>query len=367
MSKNELVLKKDVKIKCFDVMADIAIETSRKDIIPILKLAEENGGMLDGKTVVENFLPGSPLVMGDNLVKRYTDRGYLDEEGNLTKMAKNVLEKGVPLIPEHGPFRVWATDDSIYDDCILTLERVEENIKSDEDKSDELPGWIFETQGESITLFNIHGKSKNDHIHFVHINTIEGIGEPKDESPSKMKAIFKISQDYTKLNFRIGNNDFPYNHQHDLKLTDVWEQIKIKNKLDWRGKPLDKGYLEVKFEDLNQKEKINFTKKIKVKELYTHIGDYDVEPLDVNIQPKRYEDAKKWYLSLLKDKINKYLPAEQYTKVCEEIKSKFESHEIKDEDIPDQEELAQKFKKSDQTREFWYLQAPIDLVPEEVD
>jgi len=367
MSKNELVLKKDVKIKCFDVMADIAIETSRKDIIPILKLAEENGGMLDGKTFVENFLPGSPEVMGDNLVKRYTDRGYLDEEGELTKMAKNVLEKGVPLIPEHGPFRIWATDDSIYEDCILTLERIDENEKSRKDRSRGLPNWIFEAVDEMIDLYNIHKKTKKEHISCAHIEKIENEGISKSESPSKMKALFKISQGHTKLNFRIGNQTFPYNHQHMLKLTDIWKQIKKENKLDWKGRPLDRGYLKVKFEDLKEKEIINFTKKINLNKLSIDLGDFDVETLEVNIQPKEYDDAKRWYLYLLKDKINDYLSPNQYSDICEKIKLNFESYEIKEDDIPKQKELAQKFKESDRSREFWYLQAPIDLVPEEVD
>ncbi|MDP6766950.1 MAG: hypothetical protein QF691_12970, partial [SAR324 cluster bacterium] len=86
----------------------------------------------------------------------------------------------------------------------------------------------------------------------------------------------------------------------------------------------------------------------------------------IPISPRTKKDADKWAGFLFENSLNEYLSRDGYQSKFDEVKQNPAFYRFSDRLIfPKQQALAEKVRKENELlpREFWYLQAPLDLLP----
>jgi hypothetical protein len=84
---------------------------------------------------------------------------------------------------------------------------------------------------------------------------------------------------------------------------------------------------------------------------------------EVPVFPRTLEDAREWFVWLLKNEINDYLEEEQYKTYSERILQKF-GRFAEDLEVPASKDLAEIIKRESAGKfpdKYWYLVAPVDL------
>ncbi|WMT50539.1 MAG: hypothetical protein RE471_06030 [Ferroplasma sp.] len=353
MISNEIIMERDIEYESVDCIATIRVKTQNEYIITILRIADKFG-LLTPENLRNNLLPEQPLGMAENIIEHYKAIGFIEESGALTELGKMAVNGDV-YMPEQGEYTIYATQDKLFNNPVIEISRIKRN--ENKEKSVEKPNMLvgFVSQ-PTIVLLDGH---KEEVI-------IESISNKVQ--PIKSKGNFSVE---ARCN---GNSDVTlreegkplYTFQNNLlKIDDVWNALIKSKSLKWKGAPLQNGILLLSYDSTRLEERKSFTRTIDEMKLYlSEFGTLKIKPITVNIQPLSQNDADLWAQDVIEDKLVDFLTEDKFINISEKVKKKFRVHIPKTPTRNDMITIL--YNKSIKNgggvpREYWYLQAPVDL------
>lgn len=373
-----LNLNREVRIKHFQANIEMGIEKKREELISILLLAQKKGGKITPNLISEHLLFNFPKKASKLLIDYMTKLGLFDEEGKISSTGMEALERKTIAIPELDAYDIYCVKDPLVPQILLYYKPVKRTdiqkevaVERDMDipDPDNLPGWVLSLNGKRITVF----KNQNQIIKILSIaNKGFKIAEKRDNY-LEIEVTLNSSTN-NKLKFS-GFANAHLNTPEDLIFDNVWPEILGTDSKYWKYIPEREDFsLKIDFKDLSDIELGSFIKNVFIKKpeikKYGHFSDTVAE--NIPISPKSLDDAQKWFDWFLLNNVGDYLFPSDYDSYIYPFWLNFP--EFKDElEIPSQFGLIkklnfhQKQKKIDgkHAREFWYLNAPLDLVMEE--
>ncbi|MDM8548381.1 hypothetical protein QUF61_17965 [Candidatus Venteria ishoeyi] len=366
----ELVLKRQLKIERYRVIAEIEKAQKRDEIHAVLLLAQEPSG-ISAKAIAENLLGGRPETVGKRWLKvceSYNLIEYNKKFKNyvLTDTGKESLNQKKVFPPEQGTWDIWMTDDPLWLGKLVKIEPHEESYafleKKDKEKLNKrgkamkpLPTWIQESliQQKSVTSLL---DAKEDY----RFGNLKGKAEKVDEIEFDISLILTIPErGKTSLVFYKGKK--PYHHlAPEIKFSDIWQQLLLqRNLLESWDKNENQQVLRVTNDSLKPQEQASFLKEYTFSDPNLEgFGSFEQTTVEnVPIAPVSQNDADDWGLELLLQEINRYAVQGEFRKMKNIIRPKFPDFTL---NLPEQSELAQTLRDIELHKKHWYLQAPLD-------
>ncbi|MGP6207899.1 hypothetical protein ACNF42_07735 [Cuniculiplasma sp. SKW3] len=368
MKSKEIIMKREIESMRYECLATVRVKVEAPYISTVLKLAEKSG-ILTEEEISEELLPGESPAMANNIVKRYKQLGFIDNDGKLTELGKRAV-KGDVFMPERGPYYIDVTEDPLIKSNFLQISyKIREHRENkgssqnegEQEKMMDAPNVLSRCTGKlSMVWYNGENREvlieqidkkvkliKNDEKYLCQVT----VGKEGSVMELKNKTL-KISKSITDT----------------VKYEQVWESFKEKNDLDWKGGPLDQGYCLVKYGETDRNQRKSFIKTLPKSGLeIENLGNFSIDPVDMEIQPGSESDASKWALELIQLGIKDFLDKNGYEKICESISSKFKSYKPK---VPDIDSFIAYLYDLEGTSqelippEYWFLRAPLDLTDE---
>ena len=368
MISEKLVLKRKLNVEFFECLATIRRQEKIPYITSVLKLAVKYG-QLNPQTLRDKLLPEEPLVLAENILKRYTKLGFIDKEGEPTELGEEAARENV-LMPERGKYIIGVTMDPLITSGIVYLKRA---VDSNQNKNS--PQKVGDDNHAKLKKPEILSRVAENHslvwldneIKEIVVESIDDFVYPKTIDMSFQIQVDLDSNNAT-VSIRKGNGDTigPI----DVSVIDfeeIWGLEVEAMELMWKGGPLIKGRGLVKYKDTNVSERSSFSKKISQKEIVSRsVGRFMVDPIDINIQPATKGDATLWAKELIKSEIIEYCDESRYMEISERVRGKFT---VSSPNIPKIEQFIEYLYDSAEVAgvnlpiEYWYLQAPRDLTP----
>jgi len=362
---NQLKLNRKIEIKKFRGIIDIGRQVEKESYISILKLAEEQGGKVEAKDIIEKFFKGRPEHLGRQIIYRcylnelLTIDGYLTEEGKLAIKSNKIYMK------ENGAYNFWTTKDPLIQQILLNLKEI--NVykmgeHSNEKKMVDIPDWIKNLENNKIKLFN----KKNEVIEIYRFHDkIQMMENDLDViihyivSPAHKMEDSKLimNGDLKKELYRVPEYTFE----------EIWHALLGDESNRW---DLDNNAYKCKLDEIDKDSRLNFKieksfKKPKILDL----GQFnDIKVKNIPIIPMDSLEANKWAIWILEQQISDYLDNRDYLELCSSIKNMkpFNNFKIS---FPTQLEMTERFVEKDSNgdikflEKFWYLKSPLELEP----
>ncbi len=344
----------DVETESFDCMATIRVKVNEKYIVTILKLADRYEP-LTAENLKDSLLPHQSIKMAENIIERYKTLGFIDDFGMLTELGKLAVE-GEVYMPESGKYTICTTKNGFFPNPVVKISR----INSNENKENTMKKpEILKVINPKPILVLLDGQKEE-----IIIETIENQVQ-QSNSKDNFSIEVRSSGRYWNVNLKE-HGKYHYEFQNSkLQIDDVWREITETKNLEWRGHPLQNGFALLAYKDTNINERKTFTRNIpKLTLNLDEFGTMEVRPITVNIQPLSQRDADLWSKDVIIDRINDFTTVDNLKKISEEVKTKFKDHIPKNPDLDDlTKEMynASLINKKGVPKEYWYLQAPIDL------
>ncbi len=353
---------------------EIGRREKRDDLHSILLLAEECGGRVTPREISQKLLLGRPESASKALIDRCNYYEILGPNGELTDAGREALKTAQVFIPERGRYLVWYTDDPLIHQQLMDLEPIEETrlhdevmMKQDrskkpsaaqEEASQNLPDNLAFLEGKTFDLFGQeHGQ--------VSIKKIEQ--KVVNRSPD--------NTDIVRVNLRLSPT-LPTTVSLDGKFKRTlpppmvefgraWIDLLGPQSALWDSSK-NPPALRVSYEELGEGELGSFATNLRLGEPHiTGLGSFDDAIVQgVPIEPRTQSDANSWAKWLLLRSIDNYVTRPRYPELVERATARFEDYfRVK---LPLQGQLAKEL--GDQKKnallpeQYWYLQAPLDLV-----
>jgi len=370
---NQITLTRQVKLEKYELLMEIGRQEKRAELNSILMLADELGGRVTAADICEKLLIGRPPQVGKAILDRCKYLDLLDEKGNLSNIGRESLRSGEIFVPERGRYVLWYTDDQLFPSGFLHLEPTPESHVYDEisllriknenqtsmnDTSENIPEKISSLEGRTFSLYGRGGG-------YVHIRKIDNVGIRRelDSQDNLRLQLTLFANQEAKSSFK-GKFNFsgPLKNVH---LDNYWLDVLGSYANSW---DTSNSYpaLRTRYNDLNDTEIFTFRKTLDIRSpRLPNLGVFeDTVIQDVPIKPESLADAGKWAKSLLKKSVDNYMDQTRYEKLTDSIKAKFPDYQYLT--LPTVNDLVQEFEKEGKhygrlTREYWYLQAPMDL------
>lgn len=371
MVSSKLILRKEIESESYECIATIRVKEKKSYLTTVLKLAKKDG-IIDEDRIIKELLPNEPHKMASNMIRRYQQLGFLNENGSLTELGDEAA-KGNVFMPEKGKYLINVSSDPVITSGFIEIKAIDnkngfmgntENPEEEPDARKEIPEILSECEGKrSLVWFN-------EKIEEVWIDKISDIVK-KIEPSQKYKSEITVGSDgsFLKLSRNKSEISLPLNNVIDLE--EVWESIVYSKSWDWDGGPLQKGINLVSYRDIKMKEKEvkSFTKTIPAFNLNLEdLGNFIADPIEVNIQPASSDDATEWAMDLIRFNIVDYMDEKAFDQILKNIEKKFTySHP----EMPTMEDFMEyllynaKQSAKDIPFEYWCIRAPLDLVLEE--
>lgn len=364
-----LVLTREIKLEKYEVLMEIGLRESRAELNSVLMLTKEMGGKVSASDICENLLKGRPLQVGKAILDRCKYLDLIDYNGRLTEIGVESLNSGEVFIPEKGRYTIWYTDDPLVPMGFLSLEAIPEsslynevneqrNNNKNGFQSEEIPEKISNLQGRAFSIFGKGGGR-------VQIRKIDQYGLSKSLTiQDNLHAELKISQNNTtKISFtgkfRLEGT------RPDISFENSWISVIGEYASLWENTN-NNSALKTSYTDLSEKEIFSFKKTLQLQRpTIPHLGDFNPTFVEeVPIKPRYLKDAESWATHLLFKSITTYLNNFDYQQIVKSCKSKFPDYPNLQ--LPTIDQLLEAFKSSRKSdgrlpREYWYLQAPLDL------
>lgn len=354
-------LERKIKVSKYKVILDIGQKEERSDVIALLLIAQSYNNKLSKKIVCKEFLFRDHDQMVENILRRCIEYEVIDNEYKVTKEGFQAIEDGKIYRYYDGVFYLYVTKDPLIPQKILDIEFVKENInfsneirESSENEINliNIPQWLKDIEKvEGKQLFN------NDK---TEIN-VKSISE-KVELIENLEMMVSIN--LTKKSCILSTTGI-FNEQREIhyfpKFKAIWEEIMANRITDWDW---NDNKLKVPC-NLTDNEKISFRKKINFKSPnVNNFGAFDSLSIEVEIKPKTEADANVWANWLLRYDISDFLfdttfveRKKQISLLFPDFTIDFLSHEALVEEMKDNLDL------ENIPNEYWFVQAPIDLIP----
>ena len=370
-----IILKRNVPLHCFDILIEMGVQTDKRpDIVAITKRALELGGTISAAAICEDLIHRpDALAAGQNILLRCQELKLVDGNGSLTEEGRRTAEEKTVFIPERGTYRAWFTTDPLLPQTLVFIRPindggVKEEIYSNgkgKDRSGglmELPAWIQDAvddeiwmlgDGKTIKIYSMQDVARRVDKHGFSLQLTLSIPQFGMPSLTAMSSTWEEVLNIENLPFQI---EFEY----------IWLSLLGVHEHDWTG-----SHLRSPYDLLSDAERTRFRTDISIqKPTLDLIGSFDDTIVqEVPIAPKTLHDAEQWSRFLLSHRINAYLHPDEYERITQEILLHEEfGYFAASLSFPAQEALSAEFAGTGDTKpkEYWYLQAPLDLRPMEV-
>ncbi len=353
---------------------EIGRQEKRDDLHSILLLAEERGGRVTPQDISQKLLLGRPESAAKALIDRCNYYEILSPYGELTDVGREALRTARVFIPERGRYLVWYTDDPLVSQQLMDLEPIEETRLHDEvmtkqDRSKK-PGEAQEERPQDLP----------DNLHFLEGKTFDLFGHEHGQVAIKKiepRVVYRRpdNADIVRVNLRLSSS-FPPSASLDgrfkwtlppprIEFPHAWIDLLGPLSAQWDASE-NPPVLRVSFEALGEGELGSFATNLRLREPHiTGLGSFDDAIVQgVPIEPRTQSDANSWAKWLLLRSIDTYVTRPRYPELVERATARFEDYfRVK---LPSQSQLAKEL--GDQKKnallpeQYWYLQAPLDLV-----
>ncbi len=359
-------LKRKVEIEEFRGILDIGRQQKKESYISILKLAEENGGKVEATDIVNKFFKGRPKSLGVQLIHRCYLNGLLTEEGQLTEEGKLAIEENKVYIKENGAYSFWTTRDSLIPQILLNVKEIDVNQMKNGLKAKELvniPEWIKNLENEKRTLFN----HKNEVIKIYEFQDL--VQEMENQLKITVHYIVSPSDKIEEHKLLItGDLKKELTTLPEYSYEDIWLSLLGKDSHRWDR---ERSAYRCRLDELDHGSRLSFTISKSFKNpKFLDLGTFDdVEVNNIPIIPLNNQEANKWAIWILEERITDYLDSESYMSLCSDIIKigSFDAYEIS---LPTQVEMANIFMITHEQgdiefmEKYWYLKSPLELEPE---
>ena len=363
----EVILTRDVDTQEYRVVMEISKTEKRDDILSVLKLVDETRAPITAETVCKKLLAKRPRRVGENIIRRLTELGLLNNR-RLSEEGREALERGQVFMPERGSYRILCTRDLLLPQVLLDLKEEGERPpwdpirkeKQEEDLADSSPEWLKEIEGSVVQLLGPKGDT-------IRVGGIEGKCVPRGSSegaPLSVSLILRMD----------GHNELSLSGRFqrrlpppDMHLEDAWMNILGNRAKDWTKKD---AVLLCSFDDLSDSDRRNFTINLELKApVLPVLGRFKRTVVrNVPVAPLHMNDAQRWAEWLLIETLPGYVSEKDYERHVKQVSASFPRHQVR---LPNQEELAKSVLEEEwkygeggpMRKEYWYLRAPIDLNP----
>ena len=362
-------LKRKIEVEKFRGILDIGKQQKKESYISILKLAEENGDKVEAKDIINKFFEDRPESLGERLIHRCSLYGLLTEDGRLTEEGKTAIEENKVFLKENGAYSFWTTKDPLIKQILLNVEDINLFTMKKGNKIKEMiniPEWIKNLENERITLFN----KKNEVIKIYEFRDL--VQEMENDLNITIYYIVSPSDKIEEHKLLItGDLEKGLTELPKYSYEDIWLSLLRKESDRW-DKESNAYMCKLDELDDNSRSSFKITRSFKNPEILD-LGIFnDLTVNNIPIIPINNEEANKWAIWILEQKINDYLGTEDYSELCSKIiKMKaFEKYEIS---LPTQEEMAKRFTIGSRGEDiefmekFWYLKSPLELEPKIVN
>ena len=373
-----LNLNREVRVWHFQAKMEMGIEQKHEELISILLLAQQKDGKITTDLISDHLLFNFPKKASKLLIDYMTKLKLFEEDGKISSTGIEALERKTIAIPELDAYDIYCVNDPLVPQTLLhykPVKRTDIQKEVSQEKymdipdPDNLPGWILSLNGKRITVF----KNRNQIIKILSIDN-KGFKVAEKRNDYLELEVVLNSSNNNKLKFsRFAKANI--NPPEDLTFENVWPEILGLNSKYWQYIPEREEFsLKIDFKGLNDVELGSFIKNVFIKKPEIKKYGYFLDTIAENIpiSPKSLEDAQQWFDWFLLNNVGDYLFPSDYDSFIYPFWTNFP--EFKDElKIPSQSELIKKLNfhqkqmKIDgkHAREFWYLNAPLDLVMEE--
>jgi len=373
------------QLKKYCVNLEIGIKSPAPEILPFIVLANENGNRLTPKIVVEDLLFDMPEQAGINVINSLKFYQILDDRGNLTEYSLKILEEFRATKQEcifkfeSGVFDFHAADDPLLQDKMIDMARTLPEKKKTRIKivQKSCPDFIKQQGNKILTVFwNEHKNNpveKNGMKNEVLIKDIPNF--LTEETPTiDLEITIILDEDGVRSMEINGTYSLKLPVPEDIDFNTVWKDLLGSEYNNWQIIAKERKLL-VDYPRLTAQEKLNFRKHVEFKSpAITKYGAFNTTVVrDVPIYPKSIDDAITWWYFILRDKLRgDYVDAKRYTDLSKSIARMFPTFnlelpslnhvlELLKSEIID--EIKQKtIRGTTVPREYWHLQAPVDLV-----
>ena len=368
MISEKLVLKRKLNVEFFECLATIRRQEKIPYITSVLRLAIKYGN-LTPQTLRDKLLPEEPLALAENIIKRYTKLGFIDEYGEPTELGEEAARENV-LMPERGKYIIGVTMDPLITSGIVYLKRAgdsNQNKNSPQKVGEDRHAKLEKPEILSRVVGNLSMVWLDNEIKEVVVESIDDFVYARTiDMPFQIRA--DLNSNNATISIRKGSGDAigPI----DISVIDfeeIWGLEVEAMGLRWNGRPLIKGRGLVKYKDTNVSERSSFSKKISQKEIVSRsVGRFMVDPIDISIQPATNGDATLWAKDLIKSEITEYCDESKYMEISERVRGRFT---VSSPNIPNIKQFIEylydsaEVAKASLPIEYWYLQAPRDLAP----
>lgn len=361
----KILIEKEISAEVFMLMMEIGKATERKDIISVVKLASENGGELSPEILCQELLNDRPENVGRTILNRCCDERLMEwtDDGKSTRLTRDgeaSAETGIHYQAMRDIYEIVYFDKGLIP-CLIgckgtgqsefsqksSFKEYEVNSDVKNKLTQEISFTLPETK-ESIKVISIERKGVRSEIG----KKIKVTYILSDEGQNELRLSGDIKGQYSDLEY-----SFHEGFKSILK--------SLGRNKDWDSK---NGYLKVGFTDLSSdKERRNFiqdiSEKMVVESYFCEEALDKVTLKEVPVFPRTLEDAREWFVWLLKNEINDYLEEDQYQEYSEKIRQRF-GHFAEDLEVPALKDLAEIIKRESAGKfpdKYWYLVAPGDL------
>ena len=370
----KIALERDVKIVCLDVLMDMSKKSDKRaDLVAVAKRAKELKGKITPKKVCTDLINRpDATAAGKRILIRCQDIGILDDKYRLTEDGIRAAKEESVFIPERGVYRIWCTKDSLVSQKFLRYEEKNDGWLAQDvfspkkakgspkkkGKIDKTPEWVQDLSGKELQVYG------TDEV--VRIENVQNKCRLVMDPPPKLLVNLSVGQ-FESPQVTISSKKWKVDSVIDapkLSFNDIWNNL-LGNKM---AKHWVSNFLELNYDDLSDPEKRSFFRDIVINK--PAIKKYDTFKKTrlerIPISPRTKKDADKWASFLFENSINEYLSRDGYQSKFDEVKQNPAFYRFSDRLIfPKQQALAEKVRKENELlpREFWYLQAPLDLLP----
>ena len=307
-------LKKNIKVKVYEVIADYKVKIENAPFIAILKFAEENKGIAYPSGLYENLLYPLSEAACKNLLDRLANMGYFtilkevgyENEYRLTDIGYHSAQNEEFYDQRNGLLKLYVAEENEFiPQRIVKIQEVSMGKDADREadsqnlneelKSLRNSGNTIRLNNKSIILTDFEEKCKvlklqNEKLTFI-----------AKEDVSTIKVLdFEAIYDFNKATLTNKLLENEYDYAYDTS----------------------KGVLYVKFNPNN----LSLFRNISIKKpIINRTAFESVEVKNVRVSPEDIENAIEWHTALLKEKINKYfLSDNDFFEYANKIANEFE-------------------------------------------
>lgn len=362
MSPN-ITLKRTVPVGCWRVVGQIARASKRAELVPVLLRAQERGQTNADDIAAHLFFEArARRVVAERVLEIALAYGLLEKtQGRfvLTNAGHEAIHTDQVLVPERGPWTLWACKDPLLGCRVLRVDEWREPSAFDELRGKArdirpLPSWLNEVAGKVERPCAGDGRS-------LRVDVLDGQGEPV---PTDEALVVEWAVGAGQLRFTgsVGAKEVATDVEPPTpSRADVWRELLHGEGL-WPSWDADRQALRVGFDDTEDTERETMTRSLRIERPQIDgLGVFDpIEVSGVKLAARSRSDAERWARWRLESRIQDYATERRMERWASEAKEPFSEHPI---DLPSRGDLAREaWSAGDERRppRTWHLVAAED-------